>query len=605
MKKIAAHLKAKLSARLSRTPLWVSFMLMTSLLLLASTLLLSLFNYNYSRSGSIREYNTQSERLLNLKAQNLKSYLDNLSEFCVLPVTDNTFYQQLHQTVPLSEAAQQDILQKVQTYYYTRTDLNAYHLYMLNQNLVIGRSSGDQRIKMQSAPDMDGNQQLEMCLKAKSGTAISPASGGSLFVFSHTIIRISDRTPLAAAVIEVTPSALLSGMEGTNITLYSGGTLLYTSAKGDLGSVLKSPNAPDSVLARGPLPKDGLVRIGDEQYLCSAAQDETYGVRLVSLQPISSIEESFRRARTFSLLEGFLFLMVSLFLTYFSFRFLTAPLAQLSVSQKKLGKGQFLQIRLGRSLEVARLSDSFNQMSAQIEKLIRENLIASLNEKTAKLTALEAQLNPHFLNNTLQAIGSEALMCDQIEIYDMVTKLAQIFRYALKAGNQVPLREEMVFTQNYIDLQKLRMNDRLDVRVHIREDLLDVTVPKCCVQLLVENAILHGITGDRSSIHIQIEATETIHEDNPDGASCFNLTVSDDGAGIPADRLQEIRRSLKAPLSQTNAGSIGLVNLSSRLKLMAPEASFLQIESVEGTGTRVSLVMNLQRSRTNVQSIDH
>ena len=210
---------------------------------------------------------------------------------------------------------------------------------MLNQNLVVGRSSGDQRIKMQSAPDMDGNQQLEMCLKAKSGTAISPASDGSLFVFSHTIIRISDRTPLAAAVIEVTPSALLSGMEGTNITLYSGGTLLYTSAKGDLGSVLKSPDAPDSVLARGPLPKDGLVRIGDEQYLCSAAQDETYGFRLVSLQPISSIEESFRRAKTFSLLEGFLFLMVSLFLTYFSFRFLTAPLAQLSVSQKKLGKG--------------------------------------------------------------------------------------------------------------------------------------------------------------------------------------------------------------------------------------------------------------------------
>ena len=73
MKKIAAQLKAKLSARLSRTPLWVSFMLMTSLLLLASTLLLSLFNYNYSRSGSIREYNTQSERLLNLKAQNLNT----------------------------------------------------------------------------------------------------------------------------------------------------------------------------------------------------------------------------------------------------------------------------------------------------------------------------------------------------------------------------------------------------------------------------------------------------------------------------------------------------------------------------------------------------
>ena len=222
MKKIAARLRAKLSARLARTPLWVSFMLMTSLLLLASTLLLSLFNYNYSRSGSIKEYNTQSERLLNLKTQNLKSYLDSLSEFCVLPVTDNAFYQQLHQTVPLSEAAQQDILQKIQTYYYTRTDLNAYHLYLLNQDLVIGRSSGDQRMKLQSAPNMGGNRQLEMCLKAKSGASISPASDGSLFVFSHTIIRISDRTPLAAAVIEVTPSALLSGMEGTNITLYSG-----------------------------------------------------------------------------------------------------------------------------------------------------------------------------------------------------------------------------------------------------------------------------------------------------------------------------------------------------------------------------------------------
>ncbi len=196
-------------------------------------------------------------------------------------------------------------------------------------------------------------------------------------------------------------------------------------------------------------------------------------------------------------------------------------------------------------------------------------------------------------------------MCDQIKIYDMVTKLAQIFRYALKAGNQVPLREEMVFTQNYIDLQKLRMNDRLDVKIDIREDLLDVTVPKCCVQLLVENAILHGITGDRSSIHIQIEARKTMPYSGPDGPSYFNLTVSDDGAGIPADKLQKIRHSLKAPLSQDNAGSIGLVNLSTRLKLMAPEASFLQIDSVEGTGTRVSLVMNLQRSRKNVQSIDH
>ena len=100
-------------------------------------------------------------------------------------------------------------------------------------------------------------------------------------------------------------------------------------------------------------------------------------------------------------------------------------------------------------------------MLRHIEQLIQQNYIAKLSEKNARLTALEAQLKPHFLYNTLQAISTEALINDQFTIHKMITSLASNLRYTIKGGDLVPLKSEVQYLSDYIYLLKMRMNDAL------------------------------------------------------------------------------------------------------------------------------------------------
>lgn len=123
-------------------------------------------------------------------------------------------------------------------------------------------------------------------------------------------------------------------------------------------------------------------------------------------------------------------------------RLTTAPLTAFSRRMKEVGNGNFSPIEEnGGSRELLALSRSFNEMVSHIDELINQNYVSEINEKTARLAALEAQLNPHFLYNTLQAIGTEALLNDQPQINRMLASLAANLRYSIKSGDPVRLKD--------------------------------------------------------------------------------------------------------------------------------------------------------------------
>ncbi len=552
---------------MNRSPLWLTFTLLMAALLLILTLLLSYSNYRWGTDNAIRRQNEAASQLIRLKLQNLDQYFSELSDFCVLPVYDAEFYNDLLSSSPLDETRVSELQKKVGLYFYSRTDLLSYQISMFHQNLRIGRSASDQRMKTSREEFSSDDPAYQECLLSPLHYAVFPSdSQNALLSFSHTIIRISDGKPIALVTIDVNKSIMSSGFDGQLIALFNqDGQFLYTNAPGTMREDLRQV-LPAKVLSSQSSEEGSILTVAGAKYLLVSGSDASSGMTLAALTPLSSITGELHAIQLFSFLQGLVFLLIALLLSFLLIRYLTAPLSALAGFQGQVGSGQYPKISIGRCRETAELGRSFNDMSEHIDRLVNDNLIASLNEKNARIEALEAQVNPHFLYNTLQAIGSEALMNDEPELYDMITRLASNMRYSINGSNEVSLSQELRFTDNYIELQKLRMDERLQVTRRIDHALLNLLVPKCSLQLIVENSIKYGLTGDISRLHLEMDVFRQ--------ADTLVIRVRDDGAGMSPERLDEVLGQLRSYRPGDTAGSPGtLSESSSPLKGTGPEDS--------------------------------
>ena len=159
-----------------------------------------------------------------------------------------------------------------------------------------------------------------------------------------------------------------------------------------------------------------------------------------------------------------------------------------------------VRVRRDRKMpsEMETITDQFNRMMGQMNKLVEEVKMVSARQKDAEITALEAQINPHFLYNTLDTINWMAINADQYEISSAIGALARILRYGIDKSNSiVTLREEMEWLQQYIFLQQTRLKNTFSYELDVPKELLDCKIHKLLFQPFVENAILHGFEGVR------------------------------------------------------------------------------------------------------------
>lgn len=663
--KVPAPFLSRAQKLLQRSPLWLSFTALMALCLLVMSITLAYSNYRRGVTNSIRRQNESMAQMVDLKFQNLDQYLSELADFCVLPVNDTDFYNTLLSYNYIGDAKTNALRQTANLYYYSRTDLLSYRLSSLRHGICFARSGSDQRMKvLQEYFNYKDPVYLE-CLESSSHCAITPSENrDALFTYSHTIFRINDGTPIALVSIDVNKTAMATGFQDQITVLYNkDGTMLYTNTpslqsyledilgkSGITSSALTddasnitttaSANAADSstdidaavsaisttdTASVNTSSDDSTILLKGEEYLQYAGTDDSSGLTLVVLTPLSSIKDELRGIQISSLLQGLIFLLFSVAVSFLIIRYLTQPLTALTNFQLQVGSGEYPRIKLGRSKEAAKLGESFNEMSERIDRLVNDNLMSSLNEKNARIEALEAQVNPHFLYNTLQAIGSEALMNDEPQIYEMITRLASNMRYAINGSREVTLQQELEFVDNYIELQKLRMEDRLQVTRRIDQSLLRQRVPKCALQLIVENSIKYGLQGDISCLHLEIDIFRQ--------GGQLVIRVMDNGAGMTPERLKEVQGRLHSfqdavadntPLpsgventfsSQTvsdvlittaafsskrpapgPSSGIGLANLCSRLKIMYDDRARIEIQSScskEDHHTCVTLVLDL------------
>jgi two-component system sensor histidine kinase YesM len=259
---------------------------------------------------------------------------------------------------------------------------------------------------------------------------------------------------------------------------------------------------------------------------------------------------------------------------------LSVPIVTLVRSMNSIDDSLHINIDYHGHDEFADLIDHYRNMMKQIRELIEKLYVSEMNKqkaeldaKNAELQALQAQINPHFLYNTLDSINLYAITYNAPMICDMIDSLANLFRYTLNSsGAVIALDQEINHTRNYLKLQALRMRDNLRYRFQIPGELRNVRIVKLVLQPLVENSIRHGFTGKQGPLEITIDARR-------EGEHTV-IQISDNGAGADAEELEE----LLAGGGERISASFAISNVHYRLRQTFGESYGLRFTKNDGAG---------------------
>lgn len=590
-KKAASVLKERVSRRL-----------VNKLILLFTTIIilvvgsLTYISYQMLQKESVSSSIESTSNNLLLVNQNMEEYLKEMEQLSLPQIHyDEIVYAINHESEEY--ASRMYVENYLRELYYSRHDLEAIYLYIVkekkyyaltkeNYNITV-RTGHDAEIeglpwyeKAMTSPFNRSYQSLAQPSSNLAGYTLDPEAS---FMAYHRVLRsIVSREPQAMLSFYFNDTEKNEIMKDTPLS--EGQHLLFLSPDNEL-FFADNPAIMEQWAASDVTDKLGSSSEGrftwsapDQKYLVVFNVGELEGWKLVKPIPYKQIYEAATTTRNISFTIGFLFLLLAVMLVGYFSTAITKPLKKLAHQMNRFSAGDFdAEAEVTGQDELASLSRHFNQMVRRTNDLINERYKMKLVEKNAILKALEAEINPHFLYNALQAISTKALKYERFDIADMVDALALTLRYCISGKDIVVAREELKHIDHYLMLQKARFGSRLQVTYDWEESLKELEIPKLSIQTLVENVIKHALEKVSATVTIEIRARLS--------GDYAVITVADNGPGFTPERLEQVKRSFQSEwedrLSQDE--SIGLVNLYTRLKLLYEKADLIIRSDPSGT----------------------
>lgn len=242
--------------------------------------------------------------------------------------------------------------------------------------------------------------------------------------------------------------------------------------------------------------------------------------------------------------------------------------------------------------EIASLGTSLNTMAGKLQELLDRSIKEQENLKKSELKALQAQINPHFLYNTLDTIVWMAEANKSEQVIEIVEALSKFFRITLSKGKDwISIRDEIEHVRSYLIIQKIRYRDILNFRIEVDEEILDYNILKLTLQPIVENALYHGIKNRRAGGEILIRGSKI------DDKNVILLEVIDNGIGMTKERLDEVQAELDNDNTEPSIkeNGFGLNNVHKRIELYYGKNYGVSIQSENNKGTHVSLCIPCER----------
>ncbi|MCA0756585.1 sensor histidine kinase [Paenibacillus sp. N4] len=275
---------------------------------------------------------------------------------------------------------------------------------------------------------------------------------------------------------------------------------------------------------------------------------------------------------------------------------LTRPIRRMGRTMKAVERGDFnVELPLSGPLEVVQLSSRFNLMLDKIRQLMKQIVLEQESKRKYELEALQAQINPHFLYNTLNSVVRMVGMSKNEEVITMITSLSKLFRISLSKGKTtITVGEELEHARHYLTIQQMRFKRKFNFAIEADEAVLSCYTLKLVLQPLIENAIVHGIEYLVDEGHIRVSARER--------EGRLVLEVADNGVGMPQRQVERLlgapEDGVDKPSSSGGGSGVAVRNVHDRIRLYYGEPYGLEFwsEQEEGTTVRINIPLIKERS---------
>lgn len=334
------------------------------------------------------------------------------------------------------------------------------------------------------------------------------------------------------------------------------------------------------------------VNINQKNYLVSTYSSSLADWKFVSISDAREINKDILNIKNLTLLMTLLSLIIAIVISFFLTYSILKPISQLGNFAKEIEIGNLKnRVDLRSYTELNLLAGVINSMTERLNNTIEQNLILVMRQRESELKALQAQVNPHFLFNALNAINAHAQIYEIKEIADITYALSDILRYNLKNSNElITIDKEIDNVKKYLSIQNIRYNNTINTYLNIENKVMECKSIKFFLQPIVENSLQHGL--ERKEGYKELIINGFIE------GSYIVIQVFDNGIGIKKSRLDEIQNILTCHMSNNviekfSSNSIGIFNVHQRLKLIFGSEYGIRIDSKFGKGTKVIILLPL------------
>ena len=582
-------MKARIRFKSIRTSMIIYF----SLLVLLTVTVFMFFSIRYTKNN-LTENSKKNSRLLieqvNFNIENYIDYMENISQV-VMSNRDMTSYLFDHDTKETGS----DLKEAFQTILHARTDI--YNIAVLGDNGRYFINNGTDILNLRSR--LAEKEWYLDARKEGSGILISSSHVQNLVkddykwvvTLSRGITNPETGKVEGLLVIDLNYDVINDLCE--SITLGNKGYVYIIDRKGEI------VYHPQQQLILSGVKKELLKEVSNggtsishtdengENKIYTPFHSNKTGWTIVGVVYTSELAGDEKEVRTMYIGAACTLILFACILAVLLSARITRPIKQLQAAMKEVQQGKFEQVYIdtGGENEISSLTRSFNKMTERIDELMKNNRKEQAEKRKSELKALQSQINPHFLYNTLDSIIWLIETEDLSQAIKMTSVLARFFRQAI--GNSkiyVSVWQELEYTRNYLLIQQMRYKDKVAFRILVDEDVMECAIVKLVLQPLVENALYHGLKYKTTQGNIIITGGRE--------GDLVILKIQDDGIGMSKEALASV---FKKKTSDKRHNGVGMKNIEARLKMHYGPDYGLFVESKEGRGTTVTVTIPYKR----------
>ena len=562
-----------------------------AVLVLSAVVIVTGVSMKFTNTSIFENSSEYTHTIIQQMNQNIDSYIDYMENIAYL-ISSNEDVQDYLFDEKIDNEGRYRILNQLQTILDSRSDIRNVGIISKNGRMLI--NDGSKSV----------NQDLDLNTQEWYATALEKPNG-PILTSSHVQHIISGERPWVITLsrgirdrsgsgekegvffIDLNYSAISElcdqstvGTKGYAFILDAKGNIVYHPQQQQLYNELQTENIS---LIMDTDEDTVLTGTGNDGKLYSISRSEKTGWTVVDCTNVKELLSKSRQAQSVYVLTAIILVIVALLFSRFMARSITLPIQKLRDSMKKVQEGDFSvsDVVVDSKNEIGSLTKSFDVMTHRIHELMEQNVHEQEEKRKSELKALQSQINPHFLYNTLDSIIWMAEGKKNEEVVLMTASLARLLRQSISNEDEVvPIANEVEYARGYLTIQKMRYKDKLEFQIEVDSSILYIPLIKLVLQPIIENAIYHGLKYKESKGLLIVKGFMK------DGNAV--LQVIDDGVGMDEETLAHIYDNHKV---NYHSNGVGVYNVQKRLKLYYGEDYGITYTSELGKGTTATITI--------------